>query len=133
MLTLSRALVTRPTQRFISGTKMKMGFFDFLTPSKKSASASHILLKGPDADKRLLGMKAKLDASKNLKMDFSSMAAANSACPSARKGGALGTFRPGQMVPAFDKVVFSQAVGVVHGPVKTPFGSHLILINEREG
>jgi peptidyl-prolyl cis-trans isomerase C len=36
------------------------------------------------------------------------------------------------MVPAFDKVVFNDAVGVIHGPVQTQFGSHLILITERE-
>lgn len=35
------------------------------------------------------------------------------------------------MVPAFDKVVFEEEIGVVHGPVKTPFGAHLILIHER--
>ena len=38
----------------------------------------------------------------------------------------------GMMVPAFDKVVFSDApIGVVQGPVVTPFGEHLILIEER--
>jgi peptidyl-prolyl cis-trans isomerase C len=36
------------------------------------------------------------------------------------------------MVPAFDKVVFSEEIGIVHGPVMTPFGSHLILIENRE-
>jgi peptidyl-prolyl cis-trans isomerase C len=35
------------------------------------------------------------------------------------------------MVPEFDKVVFSEAVGVVHGPIKTQFGAHLILIESR--
>ena len=38
----------------------------------------------------------------------------------------------GMMGPAFDKVVFSEAVGEIHGPVMTPFGYHLILIQERE-
>ena len=36
------------------------------------------------------------------------------------------------MVPAFDKVVFSEEVGKVHGPVSTQFGQHLILIESRE-
>jgi peptidyl-prolyl cis-trans isomerase C len=35
------------------------------------------------------------------------------------------------MVKEFDEIVFSEAVGVVHGPIKTQFGQHLILINER--
>ena len=47
------------------------------------------------------------------------------------KGGALGTFKPGQMVKEFNDVVFSDEVGVVHGPIKTQFGYHLILIDER--
>ena len=47
-------------------------------------------------------------------------------------GGALGTFGPGQMVPAFDKVCWTAPVGEVQGPVDTQFGSHLILVTERD-
>ena len=44
------------------------------------------------------------------------------------------------MVAAFDAVIFGNAetggaggeVGVVHGPVDTQFGYHLILIHERQ-
>lgn len=48
-------------------------------------------------------------------------------------GGSLGTFRPGQMVPQFDRVVFNpdRALGEVHGPVTTSFGQHLILMTAR--
>jgi peptidyl-prolyl cis-trans isomerase C len=35
------------------------------------------------------------------------------------------------MVKAFDTVVFTEEVGKIHGPVSTPFGAHLILIEER--
>lgn len=35
------------------------------------------------------------------------------------------------MVPEFDKVVFGGEVGVVHGPVKTPFGYHLLEVTSR--
>ena len=52
-------------------------------------------------------------------------------CPSAKSGGALGTFGPGQMVPAFDKVCWSAPVGSVQGPVQTQFGYLLILVTER--
>jgi peptidyl-prolyl cis-trans isomerase C len=54
-----------------------------------------------------------------------------SECPSANRGGALGTFKPGMMVKEFDKVVFEMEVGKVHGPVETQFGSHLIFITRR--
>jgi parvulin-like peptidyl-prolyl isomerase len=47
-------------------------------------------------------------------------------------GGSLGSFGPRQMVPEFDKVVFNEAVGVIHGPIKTQFGAHLILIESRD-
>ena len=64
--------------------------------------------------------------------DFADMAAAHSKCPSGQQGGDLGSFSPGQMVPEFDTVVFNEAVGEVHGPVKTQFGYHLIEITSRD-
>ena len=63
--------------------------------------------------------------------DFAAVAAEHSQCPSGKQGGDLGTFTPGQMVREFDTVVFNDAVGEVHGPVKTQFGYHLIEITER--
>ncbi|MFQ5349323.1 MAG: peptidylprolyl isomerase [Thermoanaerobaculia bacterium] len=63
--------------------------------------------------------------------DFGAVAAEHSQCPSKAQGGALGEFGPGQMVPEFDRVVFSAEVGEVHGPVETQFGFHLIEITSR--
>ena len=45
------------------------------------------------------------------------MAKKHSSCPSARSGGELGEFSPGEMVKEFDTVVFTKEVGKVHGPV----------------
>ena len=64
--------------------------------------------------------------------DFADMAAAHSQCPSGKQGGDLGSFAPGMMVSEFDTVVFNEAVGEVHGPVKTQFGYHLIEITSRD-
>jgi len=64
--------------------------------------------------------------------DFADVARANSACPSGRDGGDLGTFSPGQMVKEFNDVCFNDEVGVVHGPVKTQFGYHLIEVTDRQ-
>ncbi|MDE2292238.1 MAG: peptidyl-prolyl cis-trans isomerase [Elusimicrobia bacterium] len=64
--------------------------------------------------------------------DFAKVAKEHSQCPSGKQGGDLGRFSPGQMVKEFDKVVFSEALGKVHGPVRTQFGYHLIQITERE-
>jgi peptidyl-prolyl cis-trans isomerase C len=57
--------------------------------------------------------------------------AKHSTCPSGSQGGDLGNFGQGQMVPEFDQVVFNDALNVVHGPIKTPFGYHLLEITER--
>lgn len=64
--------------------------------------------------------------------DFARLASEHSKCPSGASGGDLGEFGPGQMVPEFDHVVFHDAVGVVHGPVQTKFGYHLIEITSRK-
>ncbi len=63
--------------------------------------------------------------------DFADMARPHSTCPSGRQGGDLGEFAPGQMVSAFNDVCFNDAVGVVHGPVQTQFGFHLIEVTDR--
>lgn len=63
--------------------------------------------------------------------DFAQVAREHSTCPSGKDGGALGKFKPGQMVREFDEVVFKGALGVVHGPVRTQFGYHLIEITMR--
>lgn len=63
---------------------------------------------------------------------FEDLAKKHSKCPSGQQGGDLGSFGPGQMVPEFDKVVFSGEVGKVLGPVKTEFGYHLIKVTSRK-
>ena len=89
-----------------------------------NASARHILV---DNEKACLNLKTQIEGG----ADFAEMAKQHSKCPSGQKGGALGTFSPGQMVREFDQVVFSGDVGKVLGPVKTQFGYHLIEITSR--
>ena len=62
---------------------------------------------------------------------FADLAKQHSSCPSGQRGGDLGEFGPGMMVPEFDKVVFSADVGTVQGPVKTQFGYHLLEVTSR--
>merc|ERR1711871_396780 len=89
------------------------------------ATASHILVKEKSLCEEL---KKKIEGGE----DFASVAKEHSTCPSAKRGGDLGPFSPGQMVKPFDTVVFNEEVGKVHGPVKTQFGYHLILVKERK-
>ncbi|TAM59257.1 peptidylprolyl isomerase [bacterium] len=47
------------------------------------------------------------------------------------KGGELGWFGKGQMVPAFQDAAFSLPIGQTSQPVKSPFGFHVIQVEER--
>ncbi len=87
------------------------------------AAARHILVKTEAECNDLV------DQIKN-GADFAELAKKFSKCPSGRDGGALGTFGRGQMVPEFDKVVFSAPVGEVQ-TVKTAFGWHLVEVTMR--
>jgi foldase protein PrsA len=65
--------------------------------------------------------------------DFGAVAKQYSIDPGSKdKGGELGFFRRGQMVPAFDKEAFSLPVGKISEPVKSPFGYHIIQVEERQ-
>ena len=88
------------------------------------AKASHILVKD---EKACQDLKAQIESGAS----FADLAKKHSRCPSGTSGGSLGEFFRGQMVKEFDDVVFHDPVGKVHGPVKTQFGYHLILIESR--
>lgn len=84
-------------------------------------NASHILVK---TEKEALVCLYDIQHGKS----FEQIAAEKSLCPSKRKGGSLGWFTRGQMVPEFEKAAFSGKKGQIIGPVKTQFGYHLIKI-----
>lgn len=88
------------------------------------ATARHILV---DSEEQCLQLKNEIEAG----ADFADIAKKHSSCPSGANGGDLGSFGPGQMVPEFDKVVFSADVNTVQGPVQTQFGYHLLEVTSR--
>ena len=89
------------------------------------ASARHILV---TTEEECADLKKLIEGGDN----FAEVAKTRSQCPSGQNGGDLGEFGPGQMVKEFDQVVFNDAMGVVHGPVQTQFGYHLIEITARD-
>ena len=89
-----------------------------------TAKASHILM---TEEAEILEVKNEIDGG----LSFADAAAKYSTCPSKDRGGDLGSFEKGRMVPEFEEVAFTQEIGVVSEPVKTQFGYHLILVDER--
>jgi len=88
--------------------------------------ASHILV---DSEEKAREIKAKIDAGE---VSFADAAKEFSSCPSSAKGGDLGEFGEGQMVPEFENACKAMEVGAISEPVKTQFGYHLILLNKKE-
>lgn len=84
-------------------------------------NCSHILVSSESEAKKLMD---RIKAGEN----FADLAKKVSTCPSGKKGGELGWFGKGQMVPEFEKVAFENEKGKIVGPVKTQFGWHIIKI-----
>ena len=129
--------LNRVGTREVSGRQIKsdiqMNLFNNLFGPKQTATARHILMDQKDIT-QLEGLKKKIMSSSDVTVAFGQAASKFSKCPSSQKAGSLGEFGKGAMVPAFDKVVFdpNSEIGVVQGPVSTPFGVHLILVEDRK-
>lgn len=81
--------------------------------------ASHILVKSEKEARDLL---AKIKAGEN----FEELAKKYSTDGAATKGGDLGWFSKGSMIPEFEKVVFAMKENQISDVVKTKFGFHVI-------
>ena len=92
----------------------------------ESVNADHILV---DSKEKALDILAKIESGE---VSFADAAKEYSSCPSGQRGGNLGDFGRGQMVPEFDKAVFELEVGeITKTPVATQFGYHLIKLNSK--
>ncbi|MBC8207042.1 MAG: peptidylprolyl isomerase [Kiritimatiellales bacterium] len=103
----------------------------------ETVAASHILIAftPEDTDEtkaekkaELAALKAQIDAGAS----FEELAGSHSDCPSSQRGGTLGTFGRGQMVPAFEEAAFSMDTGAVSDIVETQFGYHLIKVTDHQ-
>ena len=95
--------------------------------------ARHILVKTnelvseTEARNRILALKDRLDN----KVDFAELARARSEDSSASRGGDLNWLSPGDTVPEFERAMDELKPGEISGPVRSPFGWHLIQVMER--
>jgi len=98
---------------------------------KEKIHARHILVKNKaDAEAIIKSMKS-LSGDK-LKSEFIAQAKSKSTGPSAARGGDLGYFPRGQMVPSFNDAAFAMKEGTISStPVQSQFGYHVIYIEDK--
>jgi peptidyl-prolyl cis-trans isomerase C len=102
----------------------------------ESVHARHILIKNElnDDEAARAANKAKAEGIREKLVkgsDFAELARTESECPSSERGGDLGTFPRGQMVPAFEEAAFSQTTNAIGPVVETVFGCHIIQVLDR--
>lgn len=93
-------------------------------------AASHILLvtQGmPDSAKATVKKKADAIRAQATSANFAELAKKNSQDPGSKiKGGSLGTFPRGAMVPAFEQALLATKPGEISPVIETQFGYHII-------
>ena len=110
----------------ITDGKLKSAYNEYIkkVPDVEERRARHILLEDESKAKAVI---EKL----NTGGEFEALAKELSVGPTAPKGGDLGYFADGEMVPEFSKSVFSMSKGdVTEAPVKTQFGYHVIKLED---
>jgi peptidyl-prolyl cis-trans isomerase C len=92
----------------------------------EQVTARHILVETEEAALEVI---AELDGG----AEFAELARERSTDPAASRGGELGTFRRGSMVPPFETAAFALEPGSYSSePVQTQFGYHVILVEAKE-
>lgn len=93
--------------------------------SRESVHAAHILVKDEEKLNEVLSMLKKGEKFEDVAVGYSEDPG------SASKGGDLGKFGKGMMVPEFEKIAFSTGEGEIASPIKTKFGYHIIKVYEK--
>lgn len=87
--------------------------------TQTSYRARHILLEDIEDAREVLEKLAAGEKFEDLARDVSE-------CESAAKGGDLGVFYTGDMVPEFERALYNMEVGELSKPIETKFGFHII-------
>jgi len=104
--------------------------------SEEKVRVSHIVLTLPkdagsmlkrSTQEKIRSIKKEIDSG----ADFAELARKYSDDPTSIKGGDLGWFKRGKMLPNMEAVAFSLRPGETGGPIRTPFGLHLVKVTER--
>ncbi|MDD5716191.1 MAG: peptidyl-prolyl cis-trans isomerase [Sulfuricurvum sp.] len=99
---------------------------------KEKIRARHILVK-TEAEALAVIKSLKGLSGDKLKNEFIAQAKSKSTGPSAPKGGDLGYFPRGQMVPSFNDAAFAMKEGTISStPVQSQFGYHVIYIEDKK-
>ena len=89
------------------------------TISLMNLKAKHILVRHEYEAKDILRSLKDGKSFEELAKDFS-------ICPSASRGGDLGEFPKGRMIPAFEKALLQLKENEISGIIRTQFGYHII-------
>ncbi|MBD3809318.1 MAG: peptidyl-prolyl cis-trans isomerase [Sulfuricurvum sp.] len=99
---------------------------------KEKIHARHILVKS-EAEAQAVIKSLKGLSGEKLKNEFIAQAKSKSTGPSAIKGGDLGYFSRGQMVPSFNDAAFAMKEGAISAtPVQSQFGYHVIYVEDKK-
>ncbi|EQC45951.1 PPIC-type PPIASE domain protein [Bacteriovorax sp. BSW11_IV] len=99
----------------------------------EQVKASHILIEVKDGDDKKAFEKIQSIAKGLTVKNFVANVNKFSEEPGAKdRKGSLGWFGRGRMVPEFEKVAFEMKPGQISAPVKTQFGYHLILVEDKK-
>eukprot|EP00900_Chrysochromulina_parva_P004162 jgi/Chrpa1/13747/Chrysochromulina_OHIO_Genome00018687-RA len=102
------------------------GSWRIRAPTDARARAHHILV---ESEAKALELMKELIFG----ADIGELARLHSLCPSRDQGGDLGSFVPADMAHEFSAFIFDERTptNAPVGPIKTPFGYHVIVIDER--
>ena len=118
----AQAQYERNLSRYASPEQVKVSHI--LVPLREDAPADAV----KQAEEKVAAIRQELAAGK----PFAEVANAHNGPNAAGPGGELGWIQHGQTVPPFDAAAFALEPGTVSEPVRTTFGLHLILVQEKK-
>ncbi|MBO7244897.1 MAG: peptidylprolyl isomerase [Alphaproteobacteria bacterium] len=123
---LFEAYLVEKFKKMVSDEELKQIYLEEIKnfPRQEEVRARHILVKSEKEAKDIL-VQLKAGA------DFKILANKKSLDAGSNNGGDLGYFKKEMMIPAFTEPVFALKKGQLSAPIKTSFGWHIVLVEDR--